>query len=249
MVEMVAMVELVDHRVSVPDRRLRFGKAADPQRNSGRRHDGPELPVKVIYGASGDLAAQFINGAPFDMFLSADRQYAVEVVNRGMATPFSDFTYAEGHLVIWARKQSGLDVAGRGIEVLRLPEVKKIAIANPDTAPYGRAAKAALEHFELTSEVQEKLVPGESVAQAAHFVVSGGADVAIMAKSLAVAPQLRDTGDYWEIPAEAYPKIEQVGVTNAASMSMDAVQELKVFLLGVRGRQVLSDYGFSPPLQ
>jgi molybdate transport system substrate-binding protein len=127
---------------------------------------------------------------------------------------------------------------------LRAASVRHVAIANPQHAPYGRAAEAALRSLGIYDSVQRKLVLGENVAQTLQFVQSGAADVGIVALSLALAPPVRGQGRYWEVPDAAYPRVEQGGVILKDSK---AARELRAFLLGDGARRVLKEYGFSLP--
>ena len=122
--------------------------------------------------------------------------------------------YATGRIVLWTRRDSGIDVM-RGLAVLRDARVRRVAIANPEHAPYGRAAIAALRSDKLYDAVQGKLVLGENISQAAQFVESGNADVGIIALSLALGPALRSSGTYVQIPATAHPPIEQAAIVVA----------------------------------
>jgi molybdate transport system substrate-binding protein len=142
--------------------------------------------------------------------------------------------------VVWVPAPSKLDPA----TALSDPSVRRIAIANPQHAPYGRAADAALHSMGLYQSVEKKLVMGENISQTLQFVQSGAADAGIVALSLAVAPKVRDQGRYWEVPVSAYPKIEQGGVILKDS---PAAREFRNWLLGASGRALLQQYGFSLP--
>src|SRR6266550_7572113 len=152
----------------------------------GRIH--PETTVTVTHGSSGNLFAQLSSEAPFDLFLSADIDYPRKLVEQGVGIEGSVFAYAVGHIVVWAPNDSSLDVEHGGIEILREQGIRKIAVANPRTAPYGWAAVAALENLGVYDAVESRLVFGENVAQTAQMIESGGADVGIIAMSLAVSP-------------------------------------------------------------
>ena len=167
--------------------------------------------VKLTLGSSGNFFAQIQNGAPFDLYFSADITYPRKLEEAGLTVPGSFYQYAVGRIVLWTGNESRIDVT-QGFEALRDPTVKKIAIANPKHAPYGRAAVAAMEHAHVYDHVKDKLVLGENISQAAQFVESGAADVGIIALSLALAPPMQAAGHYWEIPADAYPPIEQGAV-------------------------------------
>src|SRR5437773_2096038 len=167
--------------------------------------------VTLTFGSSGNFFTQIQNGAPFDVYLSADIDYPQRLERAGLAERGSLFMYATGRIVLWTRTDSGIDVR-RGLPVLAEASVRRIAIANPKHAPYGRAAVAALRHEQLYERVRSKLIFGESVSQAAQFVDSGNADVGIIALSLALAPPLKSGGTYYEIPADFYAPIEQAAV-------------------------------------
>jgi molybdate transport system substrate-binding protein len=207
----------------------------------------PDIGVQPTYGASGDFFAQLSNGASFDLFLSADVDYPRKLVEQGQGVKGSEFVYAIGHLVVWLPKESKLDVDKRGLAALADPAVRKIAIANPRHAPYGRAAEAALKHAGIYDQVKDRLVNGENVAQAAQFAESGAADVGLIALSLALAPPLRDRGHYWEVPADAYPRLEQGGVILTGAKDMAGAQALRDFLMSDEGRAVLDKFGFRRP--
>ena len=167
--------------------------------------------VKLIFGSSGNFFAQIQNGAPFDVFFSADIDYPKRLEATGLAEPGTLYPYATGKIVLWVPNESKLDLS-RGLQVLLDPAVHKIAIANPEHAPYGRAAVAALRHENLYDKISSKFVLGENISQTATFVVSGSADVGIVALSLALAPSMKEKGRYVEIPTDEYPAIEQAAV-------------------------------------
>src|SRR5207244_6917894 len=150
--------------------------------------------VKLSLGSSGNFFAQLSNGAPFDLYFSADIAYPKKLEEAGLAEPGSLYMYAVGRIVIWIPKGSSIDIALLGIKALQYSSVKKIAIANPKHAPYGRAAVAVMEHFKVYEAVKDKLVLGDNISQTAQFVLTGAADIGIIALSLAVAPTMRETG-------------------------------------------------------
>src|SRR5262249_17486467 len=147
------------------------------------RERNPHIDAKITYGASGTFFAQLSNRAPFDLYLSADVEYPRKLVKEGLADHDSEFLYAVGHLVVWVPRLSPVDVEKLGAKALLDPSIKKVAIANPRTAPYGRGATAALESLGVYQEVKDKLVLGENIAQAAHFVQSNSADAGVLALS------------------------------------------------------------------
>jgi molybdate transport system substrate-binding protein len=207
----------------------------------------PDIRLTVSYGSSGNFFAHLQNQAPFDVFLSADIGYPRMLVDQKLANEETEFRYAVGQIVVWVPNGSPLDVDRLGMKAVVDPSVKRLAIANPRHAPYGRAAEAALMEFDLYEEVQDRLVLGENVAQTAQFVESGAADAGIIALSLAMAPTMRDKGRYWIVPLEAYPRLEQGGVTMNWAQDRDAAQSLRSFLTGDEGRAILQRHGFLLP--
>mgnify|MGYP003497759364 FL=1 len=149
--------------------------------------------VKLSLGSSGNFYAQLQQGAPFDLYFSADIGYPKKLEEAGLTVPGSLYRYAVGRVVLWAPKQSPVEVS-KGLTVLRDAAVRKIAIANPKHAPYGRAAVAAMEQSQVYAEVKDRLVLGENISQAAQFIESGACDVGIIALSLAMAPVMKSAG-------------------------------------------------------
>jgi molybdate transport system substrate-binding protein len=206
----------------------------------------PDTEVMVSYGSSGSFYAQLVNGAPFDLFLSADVDYARRLVTQGVAVADSLFIYAEGRLVVWVPAASGLDIEARGLDALRSPAITRVAIANPEHAPYGRAAEAALRSAGVYDVVKPKLVLGDNVSQALQFVESGAAEAGVVALSLALAPPVVAAGRYVLVPATAHPRLEQGGVIMAAAAG-EGASRLRSFLMSPDGRAVLDRYGFVEP--
>lgn len=206
----------------------------------------PGVEVRPTYGASGAFLAQLANGAPFDLFLSADAEYPARVVQKGLADGRA-FAYALGRLVVWVPAGSPVDLDKRGLAALVDPAVRKIAIANPEVAPYGRAAREALERAGLLATLQPLLVTGQSVAQAAQFVESGSAQVGFLPLSLARAPPLSEKGRAWEVPAGSHAPIEQAGVVLRAARQPALARALAAFLTGEPGREILARGGYGLP--
>ncbi len=213
--------------------------AAEFTRQTGR-------PVQITFGASGNFAAQIEQGAPFDLFLSADTGYPERLVREGAVRPDSFYRYATGRLVVYVPRGSPLDFNARGLAALLDPAVKKIAIANPRTAPYGRAAMAALAHFGLAQKLAAKLVYGENISQAAQFVDSGNAQAGILALALVVAPAMRARGRFWEIPPAAYPALAQAAAIPKSARHMAAARAFLAFLATKPAQEILRRYGFEP---
>jgi molybdate transport system substrate-binding protein len=207
---------------------------------------GSGAKLDVTYGSSGNFLTQIRNGAPFDLFFSADSEYPKKLEGVGLAEPGTLREYAVGHIVIWTPRDSGIDAAKAGWQSLLDQRVKKIAIANPDHAPYGRAALAALKKAGIYEQVKDKLVYGENISQAAEFVQSGNAQAGIIALSLAVSPAIKN-GNRWEIPADSYLAIKQAAVMLKASKNKAAARRFLDFVSGPQGLEILQRYGFTVP--
>lgn len=216
--------------------------AANFEKNSGTH-------VALVYGASGNLAMQIENGAPFDVFLSADVDYPRSLETKGATVPGSLAVYATGKLVLWVTNASGIDVGRLQPQMLLLDSVHKIAIANPQHAPYGKAAVEFLRKAGLYDRVAGKFVLGEDVAQAAEFVSSGNADVGIIPLSLALAPAMKERGKYREIAADLYPPIRQAGVILKNAKNPSAAAKFLAYIRSAEAAAVLARYGFEPPAE
>ncbi len=217
--------------------------AADFQKNH------TNVSVQVSYGSSGNFYSQLSQRAPFDIFFSADISYPARLVEAGLGVADSKFSYAVGRIVVWTPANSPIRPAELGIESLKQPSVRKIAIANPEHAPYGQAAVAAMRKLGVYDAVKDKLVFADNVAQAAQFIDGGAADIGVIALSLAVAPVMKDKGRYWEVPLDAYPRLEQGGVILSWAKHPDLAREFKAFVLSASGKSILRRYGFSMPDQ
>jgi molybdate transport system substrate-binding protein len=202
--------------------------------------------VKLSLGSSGNFFAQIQNGAPFDLYFSADIGYPKKLDEAGLIMPGSLYRYAVGRIVLWTNQASHRDVS-KGLELLRDPAIKKIAIANPKHAPYGRAAVAAMQHFKVYDDAKERLVLGENISQAAQFIESGACDVGIIALSLALAPTMKAAGSYWEIPPDAHPPLEQGAAILKSSKQQKTAQQFVEFMKGTQGQEIMSRYGFTLP--
>ncbi len=202
--------------------------------------------VKLSFGSSGNFFSQIRNGAPFDLFFSADIDYPRRLEAAGLVEPGSLYEYGTGRIVLWAPKESSIEVE-RGIRVLVGPGVRKIAIANPEHAPYGRAAVSALQHEGVYDAVRDRLVLGENISQAAQFVESGNADVGIVALSLALAPTMRGRGRYFLIPPSTYPPIAQAGIILRSSQRKSAARRFMGFLSQPEIVRLMQQYGFVIP--
>ncbi|HEX3745541.1 MAG TPA: molybdate ABC transporter substrate-binding protein [Bryobacteraceae bacterium] len=227
-----------------PARKLTVAAAADLQfalaEGAQQFQQQTHTALTVSYGSSGNFYAQIRNGAPFDVFLSADVEYPRHLVRDGIAAADSVFPYADGKIAVWVPSASKLDPA----TAVQDPALRRLAIANPQHAPYGRAADAALHKLGLYDGVAKKIVMGENISQTLEFAQSGAADAGIVALSLILAPNMRGQGRYWELPVNSYPKIEQGGVILKDS---PAARQFRDWLLGPSGRALLQQFGFSLP--
>ena len=187
------------------------------------------------------------SGLETDLFLTADIDLARDLATAGLAADEDVFATGRGRLVLWVRNESPLDVAGKGAEVLRDPAVRRVAIANPAYAPYGRAAKAALEALGFLAEIEPKLAVGASATQAAQYVESGAADVGVLPLALALGTKLSETGRFWTVPSEAHPPIRHGGAILARAIDREATVAFRDFLLSPRGQAILERYGFEFP--
>jgi molybdate transport system substrate-binding protein len=209
--------------------------------------------VKLTFGASGTLFAQIKSGAPYDVFFSADEDYPQRLAAAGLVESGSLHTYAVGDLVLWVANSAAVDHphagdAGQQIAALLLqPAVKRVAIANPETAPYGRAAMKALEQLGVKEKVVGKLVLGESVSQAAQFAQSGNAQAGLIPLSLALAPAMKEAGRYWELPPGSYPTLRQGVAIVSASQHKKTAQAFLDYVASPAGAAILRQYGFRLP--
>jgi molybdate transport system substrate-binding protein len=203
--------------------------------------------VKLTFGASGNLTTQIRNGAPFDIFFSADEEYPKQLIDAGLAEKETLYRYAVGRLVLWVPNESRVDVSKLGMRALLDPSITKIAIANPQHAPYGRAAEAALRHFGIYDQVSKRLVLGENISQAAEFVESGNAQAGLIALSHALAPAIQAKGRYWTVPLDAYPTLNQAVAVLSNSKQKEAARKFLDFVRSAEITSLLKRYGFSVP--
>ena len=208
-----------------------------------RHHPGAE--IRLTTGSSGNFFAQIQRGAPFDVFLSADVRYPRELARSGHADTNSLTLYAIGRLVLWTVR-TNLDLT-HGLAVLTNAAVRKIAIANPDHAPYGQAARAALEHAGHYDKLRGKLVLGENIAQTAQFVQTGHADAGLVALSLVRAPKLRGVGRWWLVPEELHPRLEQAAVLTTRGREQALARAYLEFLGSAAAREIFDRFGFRLP--
>jgi molybdate transport system substrate-binding protein len=208
------------------------------------------IHTEATYQASAALTTQIQNGAPFDLFLSADMSYPKRLIDAGLADTAgsSDSTtpimYAKGTLVLWARNDSTLPPPS--IDLLRNPGLRRLAIANPDRAPYGRAAVAAITSLKLYDSLKARLVTAENIAQAAQFVESGNADAGLISLTSALTPKLSATGRYFVIPRDLYPPIAQGAVIISRTTQRAQAHKLLDYLLSASVQAQLAKSGLTP---
>ena len=198
----------------------------------------PSIDVEVTYGSSGNFFAQIKQGAPYDIFFSADSAYPARLEEEGFAVKGQRRPYALGRIVLWIPQKSVLNPQ-KGLKIILESDMKKLAITNPKHAPYGKAAEEALRYYGLWDKVQSKLVLGENVSQTAQFVQAGAADAGIIALSLAVSPKMADEGNYWIIPSESYNKLEQVYTVLQRGKDKSGAKTFLEFLQGEKGGKYL----------
>ena len=208
-----------------------------------KKQGGPE--IKFSFGSSGNLTTQIQNGAPFDVFFSADEDYPRRLVEQGLAENDSFYRYAVGRLVVWGPKGSLPKFEQRGLAALADAGCTKIAIANPKFAPYGRAAEAALRHAGIYDAIGARLVVGENVSQAAQFLESGNARCGLIPLSHAL--RMKSPGEYWALPLDAYPTLNQAAVVLTHSRQKGPARTFLEFLRTPEATSLLRRHGFSLP--
>jgi molybdate transport system substrate-binding protein len=201
-------------------------------------------PCEVIISSSGKLTAQIMQGAPYDIFLSADMKYPKQLIEAQKALdPVK--VYAKGSLILWTlRPDLLLDSSQNAVDLLSAPEVNHIALANPKTAPYGRAALEVLNHYELLDILEEKLVYGESIAQTNQFVTTQAAELGFTTKSVVFAPHLKDSGRWIELSDSIYQSIQQGAVLLQNDAMHPKAQEFMKFLQSAAAKKILNNFGY-----
>lgn len=202
------------------------------------------IPVEIVIASSGKLTAQIRQGAPFDLFVSADMKYPLELYSKGFSEDYPAI-YAYGKLVLWSRLSSD-SLSGSGLQLLLDHSVRKIAIANPITAPYGIAAVEALQYYGIYDTVKDKLVYGESVSQVSQFIISGAVDIGITAKSIVLSPEAKGKGIWEDVEENAYSPIEQgvLILKKKKGKKSEATKIFYHFLLSDKGKKILEEFGY-----
>lgn len=222
-----------------------FGRAM--KRLAAEYEKKSPVKIEIITGASGTLFAQIQNGAPFDLFFSADADYPQKLVDAGLAEADMLKTYAIGQIGLWIPRSRLGDDKLRPKLWLTRSWVKKIAIANPEHAPYGRAAVAALRSMGLYDTLKDKIVLGENVAQAAQFVESGNADLAIISTSMWYQNSMMEKGVFVLLHETDYPPIIQKATVISSSKQKAAAQSFLDFVTGDEGREIIQYRGYKLP--
>ncbi len=218
---------------------------ADTAETLGREYERTtQHEVVLVRGSSGKLFAQIVNGAPIDVFLSADRERPLEVLQRENRDPRNAFVYAIGELVIWSS-----DPAADGIDCSRFLQTtkRKIALANPRLAPYGRAAQQFLEQASLWERLEPQLVYGENIAQALQFVASGNAAVGLVARSQLENADLPVTTCRVDVPLFTHAPIEQVGLVTGRGLDNPAATDFAAFIQSEAARNLIRASGYRVP--
>ena len=242
---LLAIVSVTQSRAREP---LRVAAAADlepllpPILKQFQQTTG--IVTTATYQSSATLTTQIQNGAPFDLFLSADTGFPQRLIEAGVAEGPKPTTYARGTLVLWTRKDSRLPLPS--LDLFRNPALKRLSIANPDSAPYGRAAVAALNSLRLYDELKPRLVIAQNIGQAAQFVDSGNADAGLISLTSAMTPRLTGNGSYFLIPRNLYPPIEQSAVVLKRTQQQPAARKLLDYLLTPSIQAELALGGLTP---
>lgn len=203
----------------------------------------PGEEVEVVYGSSGNFNAQIQQGAPYDLYFSADIGFPRELAEKGYAASEVK-PYAVGRIVLWSATH---DATKMTLADLADSSISRIAIANPKHAPYGKRAEEALRASGLWEKVEPKLVYGENITQTAQFVQTGNAQMGIIALSLAVNPELANEGGYWLIPDNLHEPLEQGFVVTKRATGSPLAKRLANYMDGTTARAVMTKHGFVRP--
>jgi molybdate transport system substrate-binding protein len=201
--------------------------------------------VDASYASSATLATQIINGGPFGLFLAADLSFPQKVIAAGLGDSAEPVPYARGTLVLWARNNSPIQPLS--MDSLRNPSLKTVAVANPEHAPYGRAAKASIEKLDLTATLQSKLVVAENIAQTAQYADSGNAEVGFLSLTSALTPRLMSDGKFVTVPEDSYPPLLQGAVVIKNAPGVGEAHLFLDFLLSAPIRKQLAERGLKAP--
>ena len=203
----------------------------------------PHAKVNLTFGASGTLVQQISNGASFDFFMAADNEFPVKLREKGLTTG-SINTYAFGKLVLYS---TTLPVEKKGLDILKDPAVKKIAVANPATAPYGERAIALLKSLKLYDDLKDKIVIAENISAAAQYAFTGNTEMGFVALSLALAPDMDGKGNYYIVPLKQYEPIEQTCVLIKRTAVNTEAARFKKFVLSAETKPFWDKWGYTVP--
>lgn len=203
----------------------------------------PQDKIEAIYGSSGKFATQIRNGAPYDLYFSADIAYPIQLAKDGYSASAVQ-TYAFGRIVLWS---ATLDSTKITLNNLLDPKFNRIAIANPKHAPYGKRAEEALRAISIWDKVKPKLIYGENIAHTAQYVQSGNAQVGIISLSLALNPELAQNGGYWLIPDNLHQPLEQGFIITKLGASNELAQKFAQYINSASARKIFNRYGFVLP--
>lgn len=204
------------------------------------------IGVKIITGASGKLTQQIMNGAPFDAFLSADVKFPAKLANGGFTTTPPQI-YAYGILILWSN--TGVDLS-KGVSIIADPSVKKVAIANPKTAPFGIEAMNAIKYYKVSEDAASKVVTAESISQVGSYVTTKSVDVGFIARSIVLSPEMKNVGKWVEVNDKAYNTIDQamVGLKNGSPENQIAAKKFIRFMSSAKAQAILKENGYELPL-
>jgi len=203
-----------------------------------------EHRIRLSFGSSGQIFAQIINGAPYDMFFSADQEKPLELENRQLIAENSRFTYAVGRLVLWSRS-AGINLDQGGI--LKRGDFNRLAMANPRLAPYGQAAEETMQALDVLASTRNKRVYGQNITQAFQFVETGNAEIGFVALSQLQASGLIAEGSAWLVPEDYHAPIRQDSVILKRAENSMAAEAFKQFLLGNQAAAIIQRFGYRLP--
>ena len=198
--------------------------------------------LEIVVGATGRLYAQIANGAPFDLFLAADQATVAKAESEGLTAPGSRFLYATGQLVLWSARPDLVDKQG---QVLRQDGWRRLAVANPRTAPYGAAAMQTLAQLGLTQALAPRLVQGESIAQTYNFAHTGNAELAFVALSQVLEGGRLKSGSMWVVPAQYHEPIRQDAVLLKRGARNEAARALVKLMQSPAGQDLIRSFGYT----
>jgi len=196
--------------------------------------------LQVVGGSSGNFYSQIKNGAPFDVFFSADNERPKKLEEEGLGVKDTRFTYAIGRIVLWSANADLI----KGEETLRSKNFKRLAMANPKTAPYGVAAMQALQKLELWDHLQPHIVMGESIGQTMGFIESGNAQVGFVALSQVMDPKIKSKGSHWSVPTDLHEPIQQDVILLVKGKENPAAKDLLKFIGGPQAKAIITRYGY-----